>query len=268
MKSKLLFLPMLLVLTACGAVHQAQLNAASQRAQQEIQGKCSFYMNVSPKEARAWIAAGEQSQQCSAGISEPWPKDKMMEISQCFTDILNGQVKPVAYSGTAFQKYMDDRINSHKEYADGKIGWDELGIRSAERMQNYFKNGKGGSYFSFASCGNEVLAREVMPTYQHKPLLTEYMANMSAFARKADKEHMEPEDFAVGAQQVWSDFTSKEQGVISQYQAQNAATWQQAVQNMATMQQIENQRVQAQRDSMPKNTNCNVFGNQMNCTTW
>lgn len=268
MKSKLLFLPVLLVLTGCGAIHQAQLNAALQRSQQEIQRKCPVYINVSSQEVRAWMAAGEQSQQCSAGISEPWPKDEIMAISQCFTDILNGQVKPTAYSDTAFQKYMNDRINSHKDYADGKIGWDELGARSAERNQDYFKNGKGGSYFNYASCSNEILMREVMPAYQHKPLLTEYITNMSAFARKADKEHMEPEDFAVGAQQVWSDFVNKEQRVISQYQAQNAAAWQQAFQNMATTQQIENQRVQTLRDSMPKETKCNVLGNQVHCRTW
>lgn len=257
----------LFLLSGCGAVHQAQLNSAAQKAQQEIQNKCSFYTSVSPKEAQAWITAGEQSQQCAAGISEPWPKEKMMEISQCFTDILDQKVKPVAYSGKAYQKYMDERISSHKQYAAGEIRWDELGARSAERMQDYFKNGKDGSYFNYASCHNEVIAREVFPTYQHKPLLTEYMTNMSAFARKADKENMEPEDFAVGAQQVWSDFANKEQQVISQYQARSAAAWQQTFQNMATMQQIENERMQNQQNSM-QHTNCNVFGNQVNCTTW
>ena len=146
--------------------------------------------------------------------------------------ILDKKVKPVAYSATAYQAYMKDRTQSHEQYAAGDIGWDELGARSAERMEGYFKKGKGGSYFSFASCGNEVLAREVMPNYQYKPVLMEYMSNMSAFARKADKENMQPEDFAIGAQRIWTDFASKEQQVMSQYQAQNAAAWRQVGQTL------------------------------------
>lgn len=258
------------LLCGCGVVQQAQLNSSAKRAQEEIQNKCSFYMHVSPKEAQAWALAGEQSKQCSKGISEPWPKDKMMEISRCFSAILDKKVKPVAYSAIGYQAYMKDRTQSHEQYAAGDIGWDELGARSAERMESYFKKGKGGSYFSFASCGNEVLAREVMPNYQYKPVLMEYMSNMSAFARKADKENMQPEDFAIGAQRMWTDFAAKEQQVMSQYQAQNAAAWQRTFQNLSTMQQIENQRLEAERASMPqvRNTNCHAVGNSVNCTTW
>lgn len=215
------------LLCGCGVAQQTQLNSSAKRAQEEIQNKCSFYMHVSPKEAQAWASVGEQSKQCPKGISEPWPKDKMMEISQCFSVLLDKKVRPVAYSATAYQAYMKNRTQSHEQYAAGDIGWDELGAKSAERMERYFKKGKGGSYFSFASCGNEVLAREVMPNYQYKSVLMEYMSNMSAFARKADKENMQPEDFAIGTQRMWTDFAAKEQQVMSQYQAQNAAAWRQ-----------------------------------------
>jgi len=154
------------LLCGCGVVQQAQLNSSAKRAQEEIQNKCFFNMHVSPKEAQAWANVGEQSKQCSEGISEPWPKDKMMEISQCFSVLLDKKVKSVSYSATAYQNYMKDRTASHEQYAVGEIGWDDLNAKSAERMENYFKKGTGGSYFSFASCGNDVLAREVMPNYQ------------------------------------------------------------------------------------------------------
>jgi len=238
---KYAFLICLLTLAGCGTVQQAQLNSASQKAQLEIAQQCGPLLDLSAEESAAWQALKNDTS-CSAGIPEPWPQDKMMEISQCNAKKLNAKIKPVTYSPKRFSEYMAARESGHRQYAQGKVSWEEANVATMQRLENYFKNATGGSYYEWAKCSNGVINRVVMPAYQHKPLLMEYMANLSAMTRQADKDNLPKEDVEIKQAQLWSDFIAKEQVAIRQAQQQNAAAWQNVSNQLNAMQQQENAR--------------------------
>ena len=255
-------------LTGCGTVQQTRINSAAQDAGTEIGQKCSIFLSLPPKEAAAWLRIDEPMGSCSSSYSKPFPRDKMMEVSACGTEILDSAIKPVSYSSKQFNKFMEARNTEHKKYANGEISWDEMNRLGKERLSNYFSSSTGRSYFEYANCHNAVFNSKVMPVYpaQLKPVLIEFMTNLSAFSRDADKKKMEPEDYQVGYQKLWSEFASKEQQSVSQSNAQNAAAWQQwSRQTQQYLVDQEKARQTTQMNQM-KSTNCHFVGNTMNCT--
>lgn len=157
---------------------------------------------------------------------------------------------------------------SMKNTANSKISWSEMDSRARKRMAGYFDNVKSGSYFEYADCQNAAFSNTIFPVYpdQPKPTLTEFMSKVTAFSREADKKSLELADYQIEYQKLWSAFVSKEQQQINQFNAQNAAEWQQwSRQTQKYL--IELEKAQAQQWKTTTNTNCTVFGNSMNCTS-
>ena len=258
----------IMMLTACGAVQQAQLKVAANDVQAEIQQNCSLLTSVSPQEASAWLQSNEEGEKCASGISEPWPKEKIIEISDCLTPVLEQRFKPVSFSKSAFQKYMKDRRKSHEDYAQEKIGWEELTRLSSQRQVNYFtqamKSGSG-SYYNWAQCRNQAFRNHIPSSYPAWADLNNHLAEVSAIARKADKEKMDPADFDVQMQSLWAKYSSQESATLRQAQAANAAAWRDWSQQMQRY-SVDMQKAQQQNQSTLKTTNCNFFiGNTMQC---
>ncbi len=268
---KKLVLVSFLVLTGCGAVQQAQINSGAKKAQIEIVEKCDFLLRFSDKEAMAWMNAKEPMTQCAAKYKKPWPQDKMLEISRCGTEVMSTKIRPVSHSKAKFDKMMKARQSEHEQYASGQIGWDELDELGMVRLDNYFNDANNGSYFSYANCHNAAFQKNVFPAYPNhlKPTLTAFMSKLSSFSRQADKKKLAPEDYQVGYQELWSEFASKEQTQIGQANAQNAQAWRDV---SGQIMQAETERYKARQESLqknrPTNTNCTVWNDTMNCTTW
>lgn len=264
----LLLVPVLFVavlsLYGCGVAQRAQLQSAAIQAKSEIASQCFILAQVSAKEARAWQSAGKEMQRCENGAGSPWPKDKAMEISACGTKELDTKIRPVAYSSKNFQSFMTQRDAENQAYAQGKISWEEKLRRGQERLADYFGKARSGSYLNYATCHNQILSARVFPSYppQLRPTLTQYMSNLLSFARQADKKKIAPEDFAIGEQQLFSEFAQKEQHVIAGYQAQNAQAWREAGSSILQAEAVR----QANQPQM-RHTNCHVWRNTMDCTT-
>ncbi|MBI1246877.1 hypothetical protein GC197_03405 [bacterium] len=240
MKQVVAVCTVLLLLTGCGVAQQMQLNSAADRAKSEIARQCIYYQYLSKPEAEAWNKAYDMGNAtCSSGDTGPVPRDKMVAMIQCYSDIYMQTIRPVAYSKSAFDRLKSKATKAADEYAAGDITWEDYQTQVADNKSQYLKRGKKGSYFNVASCQNAIVNREIMPVYTYKYLLTQYMADSLAFARKADKQKMDAEDFQVGMQKLWADFTSKENGAMAQAQAQQAAAWQRTFENL---QQLESQQ--------------------------
>ncbi len=259
----------LLCLTGCGTVQQMQLNGASQRAQAEIGKNCDYLLYVSEEEAQAWRVAGQELEQCVAGDNVPWPQDKMMVISQCGAEAMNSNIRPVSYSKTQFDRYMKGREVRHKKYAAGQISWEEQSQLGMQEMNNYFDHANRGSYFNYTQCSNTILNREVMPSYpnQLKPLFISYMSKMAKFSREADKQHMDSEDFQIGAQELWAEFASAEQQKIGQVNAQNSQAWQNVSKSIMDA-ETERQKTMQQNTRTMQQTTCHTVAGTLQCTTW
>ena len=267
MKRLALFIALTLSLSACGTVQQAQLKSAVIEAKADIANQCFILAQMSPKEVSSWQRTAKEIEPCTKGIPEPWPKNKVMDASNCIEAAMKTHILPVSYSRKSFQTYLTERKAEHQAYADGKIDWSTLEQKGKDRQDRYFSSSPTGSYFNYANCHNNILSTKVFPAYpnQLKPLLTEYMTNLLAYARAADKKKLAKEDFAVGEQKLYSEFTIKEQQVIAGYQAQNAQSW---ANSSRQMQQLSQQVMRAEKASMPKTTNCHTVGNSVNCTSW
>lgn len=232
-------------LSACGAVQQAQLKSALVEAKAEIASQCYMLTFISPQELSAWQRAGSETEHCHDG-AKPWPRTTAMKISECMRMPLQTHVSKVSYSPEKFKKYLSERNLDYQRYADGTENWETLSQKGDERFMNYFQGGDAGSYFNYAICHNNILTAKVFPVYsnQLKPLLTEFMTNLLAYARQADKNKIGREDFAIGEQKLYSEFVFKEQQLISAYQRQNTQEWQQFFQNAQTqVNQIEQKSV-------------------------
>ena len=258
-----------LSLTGCGAVQQAQLNAAASSAKQEVTKQCSLYLHLPPKEAEAWTRAlDEMKGECSTSGKQP-TKEQMPAVDACATKILNEEIKPITYSPQKFARYMASRAEDHTKYANGELSLSEMQAGMKRRLDKYTEKAPW-SYYRYATCHNEVVTRKVLPTYQFKPLFMEYMNNLAAFARKADKEKMAREDFDIGAQRLWTDFARNEQGAIGEARAENAAGWKNASDTFQQMQATQAlQRASMPPPRMPTTTDCRVIGgNTLNCTSY
>ena len=269
------------LLTGCGAVQQAEINSAMQKTQQEVSGNCTFYEWLSQKEAQAWLDAGKDiGQNCKGADKTPSP-DRMKEVADCGTKIVNQGVKPVVFSQKEFADLMSARDNEINQYVDGKISWEQETKASNERMGKYFKEFRkagNGSYYLATQCADAIMAKNLPSSYTHRALLSEYFADAEAFARRADKEKMEPEDVQIEQQKLWAQFAEKEQQENSQMQAQQAAAWHQTGQAMqqmgaAILQANKPQPIQPVPDLTPKtyHTSCNAnsygYGTNVTCTT-
>ena len=156
---------------------------------------------------------------------------------------------------------MDARAKSYAAYAAGKISFSSLRQETKQRAEQYIDAGKSGSYYTMSQCRNEALQRYVMPSYPHKGLLMSFMSEQSEIGLKVDEGKMSPKQGDIAVQKAFASLLQGEQQENVLQQQQSARAWQQGFENM---QHIE----QNNRNNMPKQTNCNVFGNQMNCTTW
>ena len=240
MKNILLSGVVLMSLTACGAVQQMQLQSKVKETQQLVAEKCGLYMYVSPKEASAWYAYLDRvDEQCYSGMSEPWERDEVISILECSEPIMKSSIRPVAYSKSKFDKLLKDRQQEYQDYADGSLSWDAFNESGIQRFGQYLEQSKTNSYFSYAQCHNAIVQENVFPVYPapFRPILTEYLANVSSFSRKADKTNMDREDFTVGAQQLWADFAMKEQQQINAFNAQNQQAWQNMSQQLLQLDQ-------------------------------
>lgn len=250
------------LLVGCGAVQQARLDSGLQQAAKASED-CFYYAHVPQQEANAWIKSSkdESIKQCSAGLSEPWPREKMMEISQCATAYFNKNIKPYVHSQSRFKEYMDAREKSHRDYADGKISWEELERLADNRWADYIGNANAGSLYTTVQCRNAALQQFVMPTYPHKSLLMSFMSYQSELGMKVDKGDMTFQEADIATQQAFAALLGAEQQANAAIQQQNAQAWQQSFENLQKLEQSNS-------SSRPKNTNCNVWRNTMNCTSW
>jgi hypothetical protein len=94
----------------------AQFNTPP-KAQQEIGGKCYFYLHVPAAEAAAWANTVDRMAQCGAGYAEP-PRDKMLGISECGAKAMNELIRPNMHSKKRFDDYMEARKSEHEEYRE------------------------------------------------------------------------------------------------------------------------------------------------------
>jgi hypothetical protein len=251
-------------LTACGTVQQAQINNAAEDIQFEIASTCYQMLYLSEKEALAWKQSRVALKVCEENVDGVWPLHQTIAISQCGEELLNKNVRPYSYSQEKFDEMLGERKKEHELYADGKLLWSELGRRANERVYNYFHSGDQGSYFTYANCSNNIISNKMYPVYpnQLKPVLNNYMTQLSKFSREADKSNMEIEDYKIGQQELWNEFVQQEQYAVNQANMRNAQAWQNYSRQM---QQYSTDLMKIEKDSMPKNTNCTVVGNQMNC---
>lgn len=261
-----------LSLTGCATAQQAQIDTAAQKAQVEIANKCSFFLSVPEKEAMAWI--NFKPNHCLKGLSEPIPREHTMEVYECVTKAYDEEIRPKVHSEKRFNEYMEARKTSNIQYAEGDISLEKYDELSNERWLKYFGEAKSGSYFNYAQCQNAVFNDKLMPVYpnQLKPILIQFMTDLSSFSREADKKKIASEDYQVGYQKLWSEFASKEQQRISQANAQNAAAWQQWSRNMqqysVEMQKASQPTSNTSSHSIgPTRTDCYAIGNTMSCTS-
>lgn len=263
-------------LTACAVVQNAQLQSGAKEAQQMIAEKCGLLLTSSPQESSAWVNTIPKMKICTDGKTEPWDRADAVAVAECGANVMNENIRPYASSKKRFDELMKERAQEYKDYADSKISWEELGDRASQRRREYLRasdESGSGSYFAYSQCHNAIMQEKVYPVYPDalKTLLTGYLADVSAFSRQADKTNMPQEDYMIGTQQLWAKFTSKEQQRIQQVNNQGAP-WANAIQAMNTeMQKQELHKAQVdalKSENDTKQTNCSVWNNQMNCTTW
>jgi hypothetical protein len=243
----------MLLLTGCGVAQQMQLNSAAERAISEVGQKCIFYQHLSASEAKAWNETFDASKaQCAHGAEGPIPRENITSVGACYKQLLSEKVRPVSYSPSALNRMKDKTDEVRARYANGTLNWEDYQTAVAKNLADYVEGGKKGSYYNVATCHNEIVSRQIMPVYPYPHLLTQYMADVSAFARQADKQKMDSEDFQVGNQKLWADFIGKEQGAMAQAQAQQTAAWQRTFENL---QQLESQQMNSM-NSMNNNRTC------------
>lgn len=254
------------ILSGCGVVNQMQLNSAMEDAQKQIANECIDHIFLSEKEASAFGQyQNAATAQCQGYESKEWPRDKAVKIANCAREISLKYVRPASYSKQAYDNTRATGKKIVESYANGQISWQDTERQLRENFLKYAKGAKQGSYYRFASCQNNIMSQKVLPTYQMKPLLIQYMANLSEFSRNADKKRMAFEDYDIGIQKLQSDFATTEQMVISNNQAQQANAMRELG---AALIKADQQSYTAPKPSTIQTTNCRRVGDSVQCTTW
>jgi hypothetical protein len=108
--------------------------------------------------------------------------------------------------------------------------------------------------------------------YAYMPLLLQFHASNKLLAIAFAEGKISKVEYEARLQKNEADFALIEAQAIAQNQRAQAEAWHRAsmsFQNAQALQQQQNyQQQMLMRQNMPSNTNCNVFGNSMNCTTW
>lgn len=263
------------LLSGCVTAGQAQMNAASEKISYDIQAHCSYLLNVSPAEAAAWVNLEGEVSHC------PDPNDLRNEnlsdgeietALNCAAKAMKLNVRPTSYSKSKFDEYLESRGDEWRSYLKGDIDKRQFDQMAATRWESYFatafKNGKG-SYYNWAQCRREAFGRNMPQSYPAWPALHEHLTAVSKMARAADKSKMEPQDFDIEVQELWTEFAAREAQILRQVQASNAAAWRDWSRSMQEY-SAELQRQQNSSNNGFKNTTCNVSssGRSMNCTEW
>lgn len=229
MNQFLIFLSILvsLALSGCGIAQQSQLNSAMEETQKDVSEQCHPLLYLSVDEVRANERSNDKLKSCFAGLSMPWPQNEesFLKASNCAEDVMVSMIRPHSFSKTAFDESLSERSNIHKRYAKSEISWNDFGNASDDRVANYYSKSRSsgnGSYLSYAQCYRNAMVGNLPSHYRHGALLNSYFADYLAFARRADQENMEIEDFDIGANRLWADFAMKEGARNSRMQAQQS----------------------------------------------
>lgn len=228
---------------------------------------CTEYMYLSPEEAQTWKNTAPAMEECGY-VDQAVPQAAALEYSQCGERILTEAISPVTYSKKEFGNYLTKRRNAYADYAKGNITWDQVMRSSSQRVGDYFQKSQDlgkHSYYVWSECRKVAIANNLPKSYSTAPVLQQHFADVAAFAREADKKNLPLLDFNVGLQQLWAEFSMREASALQQQHAQNAAAWQQAVQNMSH--NLQTQPIHA--SPTQTTTSCReVLPGQVNCTTW
>lgn len=249
----------ILATSGCALAQQAQLNSGMEKAELAM-AQCP--MKSTPAEfSDAWeTVARENAQKCpKSDPSSPLPASQAVEKNQCWVNLLNKHVRPVGKNSRDLDSLIEESKKMSRNYRDGNIDRESTNKIIGDAISQYMA--KNVSYYSYAQCRNEALKEHVLPSHPHKDILYSFMSEQSEIGLRIDKGEMSVEEADIATQKAFASLLGAERQANTVTQQQNAKAWQQGFENLKKIEQSNTR-------SMPRQTNCNVFGNTMNCTSW
>lgn len=249
----------LLGLHGCAFAQQSRLNSGMQKAEAAM-AECPM-KSTPPKFSNAWeTVARENAHKCpKSDPNAPLPASHAVEKNQCWVNLLNKHVRPVGKNAGDLDALIAESKKISQDYSDGKIEREATNKIIGDAIGQYMA--RNVSYYSYAQCRNAALQEHVLPSYPHKDILYSFMSEQSEIGLRVDKGEMSVEEADIATQKAFASLLGAEKQANTVTQQQNAKAWQQGFENLKKLEQSNTR-------SMPRQTNCNVFGNTMNCTSW
>lgn|GEM_PF-2841673 len=268
---KLIVIALVSLLAGCvTGASQSQLNTAMEKANLAA-ANCPVQA-MSPEVQVGWETVKNLSEKnClnTLKIDNPTP-EQLQESFSCWENNVSDNVKPVTKQKKALETYLANLRKLNKDSQSGVLSRENF-LPLAQPLWNEYVQ-KEVSYFRMTQCQNATLQQHVMPVYHNKGILAEFMAKRSEIALKVDEGELSPQKADVEIQKAFAELGKAEQGANAALQAQNAQAWRDYSKQLQTysseLNKAEIERQKAIRDSGPTNTNCQMVGNQMQCTTW
>lgn len=265
---KPLIIVLCLFLTSCsGGASQYAMNSAMNKANLEAQNCPS--QAVPSQIENAWRKITELNEtQCPHGTeNKPLERPLAMKRHECYSGLVRKYAKPVSKNKGAIEAFLTDAKSYAVSYRDGVMSRDEANQNTQISFQKYLV--KEVSYFKLAQCQNASLQRHVMPSYQNKGLLADFMAKKLAIGLSVDEGKLSPAKAEVELQKLLADFTAKEQGANMALQRQNEQEWQDYADRLG---KVSRDVAKANQKSSPvppiRTTNCNMVGGSLTCTSF
>lgn len=153
-------------------------------------------------------------------------------------------------------------------------GWNRAQHFSEQKCGKYDDNNPRPKEKSVEveNCYARVVEEYVYPYALNKSSVANYLLERKEVAIKYKKGSIDRDEALLAMQKSWLNYQNSlnqmyNQGMKNAYQQDLIASQQrqQAIQNLN---QMEVERQKAQQVNAPTTTNCQKFGNTMNCTTW
>jgi hypothetical protein len=246
---------------------QSQIDTAMEQANKAAENcdKAAMY----PEVGAAWQKVMQlNDEQCNP---KDTPRERAGKVNQCWEKLVRKNVGPVSKNKKALNSYLAGVRKVTAAYKAGDIDYEQVKKGAGGQLWATYASHEM-SYFQKAQCENAALQQYVLPVYQNKGMLMDFMARKSEIALKVDQGKISTQEGQVELQKAIAQLASGEQDANSATRAENERAWQNYSQRMQLFSSQLMQAGSAKRQampapSMPVRTNCYKVGNSMDCTS-